>query len=1278
MPYPEPERYIPIQLRLLANHPALLEGLDTWLKLGLITDREVQILCQRYLVSDLPPQITASTPISPPLTAAITPQPPMEEQMAAARAEVLSQSTSPRSATPQKSAPPPIPRSQGWVSQFLERLINEVSVIWLLCMGVFLVVASSAVMAANQWNSLTPAGQYGILLTYTLAFVGASFWTATKPQLQITARMLQVASLLLIPVNFWMMDGFQLLHSTGGVAVAVIAALLLSGAVVFLMPQRQHTRWIAANVLGLSWLHWGWGWQGVPVIATYVGCIGTAIILLGQRQPEPPPDQKTAWWSRISAADIVLPFAVMLLLFRACVVAAVPLEQLGFAFGICGWLLCRQTRFQTSQRIWALCGLGLLLVGWMVSVPAEVPWQALLVSGLGLWLLGDRLHYHHQPIDLMGLFIVGLGSLSTLARLSPPALRESYVAIWTHWVGPQGIPEALWGIGLFPYLWGFLGLTFYLRRAQQPHLVRVAYLLSGTLGVCVVGVSVLNPGLRSLSLWLALITLAITLRQHSIRQIGVYVTHLLGLAAVFSTLNNFAPHLSTDQWGMALLSVMVVEWIALLLLQNPFWKESAWYLGLALAGCGYLLLAGSIGLTPATYRSVALVIPTALTALIFFPQFRWFQAGTGLGIVSIIAVQFLTFDSMIPRLVGLALGLVLMALNTARSPYLLAAALSVGFGLTLSYAIGWEILPREFYNWLLLSVGLLWSAVILRHGFSFQRWGFSLPFQLALDGWAIALTTWSTLPLTLISLFVTKESTLGITPQLWLYPLSSALITVALIYRHWQAPAQGWLVAIAWAVEVLLLFVLKYYWQLPFYTVAIATLSLGFLSVLLGEAWVRRTGQPYRWSYNLIPLGYGILGWPLGHTEWTATTGLFTFALAMIGLGVGRRWPNLQPISILSILGLSLGSFELLLYPLLKAQGGQPGDGLVVLGALALGLAVVYRLGDRWGTLIFNLPPKTLTILGHIHWGGAFFLALLALPNLSTTGELLWGGELLLLGGYALWQGRQQSLWIYAAIIQVLMALGQTLYTHLPSAQVLPGAGAIASVVALAIYSLPWQRWGWAKEPFTHVAIALPVAVGLLSFSQLNTTSLLLMGGFYGWIAFVTQITRLSYIGLPAVNWAALKLLEELNLTSPIWGVGLVGLSLLFIAQIDPELQPANRREIRHLLRCFAVGLVSVTALYESDTQLWSGVLTVGLGLGLVLLGLLLRVRAFLYIGTLTFVFKVLRLIWLFVAHESQTLWILAFIPGVLIIWIAMTFEARRSQVTALLQYWVTALEEWQ
>ncbi len=1273
MPHPEPERYIPIQLRLLASHPALLEGLDTWLQLGLISNREVQVLCQRYLLCALPTQsIEPSTPVSqtPSLSAASGHPPEIAGQVAAIAHQ--------ESAVYPESSPAPISRSQGWVSQFLQSLINEVSVIWLLCLGVFLVVTSSAVLAANQWNNLSPAGQYSILLTYTLAFVGASLWTATKPQLQITARMLKVASLLLIPVNFWMMDGFRLLHSSGGIAVAGTAAVLLSVAIAALMPQRS--RWMTANVLGLSWLHWGWGWAAVPVAATYLGCVGTAAVLLGQRQTARPEAQGIAWWSRISATDVALPFAVMLLLFRACVVVAVPLEQLGLAFGLCGWLLCWQTREHLSERIWAFIGLGLLAIGWLVSIGAEVPWQAVLVVGLGLWLLGDRLLRQHLPGDLLGIFVVGLMGLSSLVRLNPPALREGFVALCTNWVGAQGIPEALWGVGLYPYLWMFLGLTFYLRRANQPRLVRVAYILSWILGIGLVGLSVFNPTLRSLSLWLALLTLGATFRQQSIRvnAVLVYITHLLGLVAVFSTVDNIAPQLATYQWGIAVLVGMILEWIALLALaRQPLWQRSTWFIGVGLAGLGYLLLIASVGFTPDAWSSVALAIPTALTALIFFPQFGWTRQAIGLGVISMIAVQLLTFEAVVPRLVGLALGAALMAFNTVRVPNPLVAALSVGFGLTFGYAMGWEVFPHEFYSWMLLSMGLLWVLMVCRHWLSY-RWLFSAPFQQALDGWAIALILFSSLSLTVISLIVTKDSTQWIAPQIWIYPLSCALMTAALVYRYVQAPAQGWLVGTAWTTEVLLLCVVKYYLHFPFSSVAIATLALGLLSVLLGEWGARRTGQSYPWSWNLIPLGYGVAGWLLGHTDWTAVTGLYTLALAMIALGVGRRQPPLLPVTILGVLGVSLGSFELVLYPLLKAQGGEPGDGVAILAALALGLAVVYRLSNRWRERLLSLPPNGLAILAHIHWGIGTFLATIALSELSAAAEQLWGAELLLLGGYALWQGRQQSPWIYAGLIQVLMALGQTLYTHLPSAQVLPWAGAIASAAALGVYSLPWQRWGWVQQPFTHVAIALPALVGLITVAQINTSSLLLIGGFYGWVAFATQVTRLSYIGLPAVNWAALKLLGELQLTSPIWTVGLIGLSLLWIAQVDPAFQAANRREIRHLLRCFAVGLVGVTALYESDAYFWSGVITIGFSLGLVLLGLLLRVRAFLYVGTLTFVFKVLRLIWLFVAHESQTLWILAFIPGVLIIWIAMTFEARRSQVTALLQYWVTALEEWQ
>jgi len=41
-------------------------------------------------------------------------------------------------------------------------------------------------------------------------------------------------------------------------------------------------------------------------------------------------------------------------------------------------------------------------------------------------------------------------------------------------------------------------------------------------------------------------------------------------------------------------------------------------------------------------------------------------------------------------------------------------------------------------------------------------------------------------------------------------------------------------------------------------------------------------------------------------------------------------------------------------------------------------------------------------------------------------------------------------------------------------------------------------------------------------------------------------------------------------------------------------------------------------------------------------------------------------------------LWALLIVLGLALIWIAATFEARRSQVSALLQYWLSELNEWE
>ena len=82
--------------------------------------------------------------------------------------------------------------------------------------------------------------------------------------------------------------------------------------------------------------------------------------------------------------------------------------------------------------------------------------------------------------------------------------------------------------------------------------------------------------------------------------------------------------------------------------------------------------------------------------------------------------------------------------------------------------------------------------------------------------------------------------------------------------------------------------------------------------------------------------------------------------------------------------------------------------------------------------------------------------------------------------------------------------------------------------------------------------------------------------------------------------------------------------------------------------------------------------------MGLIGLGLALRTRAFLYVGTATFIIRILRLLWLFVDSYSLLLWAIGIVIGLMFIWIAATFEARRSQVSALVNYWLSEFERWE
>jgi hypothetical protein len=235
----ELERLIKIEAVVSASHPALLQGLDVWLNLGLISQTQVKHWCRQNLSCPLPSPKIAPTP--PPARETRVP-------VAATRQQVAPQKDFTDDFIPEVVPPKPS-RPPSMVAQMWQSLLAELSVRWLLFLGIFLVVMSSGVLAASQWERFPAVGQYGILLSYTVIFWLTGVWANRQANLQLTAQTLQIVTLLLVPVNFWAMDSFKLREHPAEWLVVAIASTILTtvAARIFpslsLVPSLQIRRW---------------------------------------------------------------------------------------------------------------------------------------------------------------------------------------------------------------------------------------------------------------------------------------------------------------------------------------------------------------------------------------------------------------------------------------------------------------------------------------------------------------------------------------------------------------------------------------------------------------------------------------------------------------------------------------------------------------------------------------------------------------------------------------------------------------------------------------------------------------------------------------------------------------------------------------------------------------------------------------------------------------------------------------------------------------------------
>ncbi|MDV3000329.1 MAG: hypothetical protein N5P05_001935 [Chroococcopsis gigantea SAG 12.99] len=181
-------------------HPRILDGLEYWRVLGLIDDQEIKFLSKKYLSCAVLEMVTAKPTV-------IT-----------------------NTSFAEEIIPEPVPvvtENINLFNKLWQSFRAELSVRWLLFLGLFLVIVSSTLLAGTQWNNISNLGQYAILWGYTLIFFIVGSWARKQINLQLTAQTLQVVFTLLIPINIWAIDTFSIGRSTPGIIGAVSAITCL-------------------------------------------------------------------------------------------------------------------------------------------------------------------------------------------------------------------------------------------------------------------------------------------------------------------------------------------------------------------------------------------------------------------------------------------------------------------------------------------------------------------------------------------------------------------------------------------------------------------------------------------------------------------------------------------------------------------------------------------------------------------------------------------------------------------------------------------------------------------------------------------------------------------------------------------------------------------------------------------------------------------------------------------------------------------------------------------
>lgn len=1250
---------IRILIQADSSNPRLLEGLEVWLNLGLLSDAQVRQIGELYLSDPLPKKTVNSGNNQRVLAEKITPK--------------LVVSTSPQ----------PAFQLPNFATNLVESLKAELSVRWLLFLGLFLVIISSGVLAASQWEKFPATGQYLILFAYTFAFWGASLWGSQQSRFPVTSEALKLVTLLLIPLNFWAMDGLKLWSDSLGLLTIAIAALALTILTVTLYRnQGQFQRRSLFNHLGLSYLNWGWQIPGFPVIAIYLGIMITVFLTI----VNPPPTSSTSS-PRIDFKIVVI-YLLTLLFGRAIFVVNVDISQLGLALGIFAGFL-----YISSSLILHRSSYFILLFGWLVTVYIQ-PWQAFLVSGIGIGIFSHHLLKYWRERDLAAIFGFGLSMVALVGRLIPPELRKTAINVGVEISSSQDSPWALLSLTWFPYLIFMVVITDWIYHRPQRKVAHFGDFLSLLFATFLTCLSLSNPALRSLNLLASTITLAVVIsRRQPLKPIVVLATHILGLVTFANLVYWQFPNLALDDWAIILLILMVGEFL-LFTVNSPganIIRKDALDLGILLSGISYILFLTNFEFSTSQSSTMAwLITPLGLTYVA--TQTRESQQKKAV-IISIIAcglVQVLNLFNPQINLWSLGLTTVFMVVNTQIIKTLFSSVFTVGLGLAFLFLSVKDLVTVE--GWLIflsLTIAGLWVLRFMLFRYGVTESNIVRLYQRAFDGWAITLLGFELSIITLNSFGVLlykipRDFTLISTLIILIAALSFRGFDLANPRKIAKSGFSPWILySLAWAIELLIIERLISSNQ-SLVSFAVANIILGLTTQLFGDWWQRHyqiEKLPNPWQ--IIPIIYGILAIIFRVQTSANWTGLISLAFALILIGIGRRNIEAKPLVYLGLMGISVSTYEILLYQI----NAQPlTEQWIAFATLGTSLMYGYRILSPWLIAYLQIPEPEITIIAHLHWFISSILLGLVISSPINSQLLLTIGTSLLLIRYALFQGRYNSYlytaetWVYVGLIQTtgLVIYLQNLLDI--SNFLIPWSGSLVSILSYFFYILPWNIWGWPVRPWKRAAIILPVITVISSHfilqpeQQLTWYLSAIFGTlFYIILAKFTQNIRLTYLSLTLISFTFYNWLGS---TDDIFIFTLpISCSLLYFSQVEPSLKLEQNRDLRHGLRVLGTGILCGTSLGNFQG---TGILAGILSLATIFVGLGLKIRAFLYIGTAIFLINIVNQLIILNSIYSFIKWIIVFILGVILIWIAANFETRREQLITLWNNWVAELQTWE